>query len=117
MIGAERSMIVTSMQLTISSRRDIAVLQNESSALEGEENVKTTYKGMEQYPHCNPHLGKGEGFLDHRGNIALSSPRWRAAGPIHSPGQTAAHGGARSGCPAVRLACGAGVPDNARRAR
>jgi hypothetical protein len=33
-------MIVTSMQLTISSRRDIAVLQKESSALEGEEGVK-----------------------------------------------------------------------------
>jgi len=28
------------MQLTISSRRDIAVLQKESSALEGEEDVK-----------------------------------------------------------------------------
>src|SRR5579863_363619 len=37
---AERSMIVTSMQLTLSSRRDIAVLQKESSALEGEEDVK-----------------------------------------------------------------------------
>src|SRR5216684_2965906 len=36
---AERSMIVTSMQLTLSSRRDIAVLQKESSALEGEEDV------------------------------------------------------------------------------
>ena len=34
-------MIVTSMQLTISSRRDIAVLQKESSSLEGEEDVKT----------------------------------------------------------------------------
>ena len=34
-------MIVTSMQLTTSSRRDIAVLQKESSALEGdEEDVK-----------------------------------------------------------------------------
>jgi hypothetical protein len=33
-------MIVTSMQLTISSRRDIAVLQKESSSLEGEEDVK-----------------------------------------------------------------------------
>jgi hypothetical protein len=33
-------MIVTSMQLTLSSRRDIAVLQKESSALEGEEDVK-----------------------------------------------------------------------------
>jgi Mg2+/Co2+ transporter CorC len=32
-------MIETSMQLTISSRRDIAVLQKESSALEGEEDV------------------------------------------------------------------------------
>ncbi len=32
-------MIVTSMQITISSRRDIAVLQKESSALEGEEDV------------------------------------------------------------------------------
>jgi hypothetical protein len=32
-------MIVTSMQLTISSRRDIAVLQKESSALEDEEDV------------------------------------------------------------------------------
>jgi hypothetical protein len=33
-------MIVTSMQLTISSRRDIAVLQKESSSLEGQEDVK-----------------------------------------------------------------------------
>jgi len=33
-------MIVTSMQLTLSSRRDIAVWQKESSALEGEEDVK-----------------------------------------------------------------------------
>jgi hypothetical protein len=33
-------MIVTSMQLTLSSRRDIAVLQKESSALEGEVDVK-----------------------------------------------------------------------------
>jgi len=32
-------MIVTSMQLTISSRRDIAVLRKESSSLEGEEDV------------------------------------------------------------------------------
>src|SRR5271155_2665933 len=39
---AKRSMIVTSMQLTISSRRDIAVLQKESSALEGEVDVKWT---------------------------------------------------------------------------
>jgi hypothetical protein len=38
---AKRSMIVTSMQLTISSRRDIAVLQKESSVLEGEEDVKS----------------------------------------------------------------------------
>jgi hypothetical protein len=38
---AERSTIVTSMQLTISSRRDIAVLQKESSALEGEEDVNS----------------------------------------------------------------------------
>jgi hypothetical protein len=37
---AERPMIETSMQLTISSRRDIAVLQKESSAIEGEEDVK-----------------------------------------------------------------------------
>ena len=36
-------MIVTSMQLTISSRRDIAVLQKESSALEGEEDVKVSH--------------------------------------------------------------------------
>ena len=34
-------MIVTSMQLTISSRRDIAVLQKESSALEREEDVNS----------------------------------------------------------------------------
>jgi hypothetical protein len=33
-------MIVTSMQLTTSSRRDIAVLQKESSSLEGEEDFK-----------------------------------------------------------------------------
>ena len=35
-------MIVTSMRLTISSRRDIAVLQKESSTLEGEEDVNET---------------------------------------------------------------------------
>src|SRR5271156_2188284 len=35
-------MIVTSMQLTLSSRRDIAVLQKESSSLEGEEDVKVS---------------------------------------------------------------------------
>src|SRR5258707_13643443 len=40
---AKRSMIVTSMQLTISSRRDIAVLQKESSSLEGEEDVKICF--------------------------------------------------------------------------
>jgi hypothetical protein len=33
-------MIVTSMQLTISSRRDIAVLRKESSSLKGEKDVK-----------------------------------------------------------------------------
>ena len=38
-VCAERSMIVTAMQLKISSRRDIAVLQKESSSLEGEEDV------------------------------------------------------------------------------
>jgi hypothetical protein len=32
-------MIVTTMQLTISSRRDIAALQKESPALEGGEDV------------------------------------------------------------------------------
>jgi len=41
---AERSMIVTSMQLTISSRRDIAVLQKESSALEGEGDVNLKFR-------------------------------------------------------------------------
>ena len=41
-------MIVTSMQLTISSRRDIAVLQKESSSLEGEEDVKAT--SIEAHP-------------------------------------------------------------------
>ena len=39
-------MIVTSMQLTISSRRDIAVLQKESSFLEGEEDVKSLQFSM-----------------------------------------------------------------------
>lgn len=34
-------MIVTSMQLTKSSRRDIAVLEKESSALEGEDDVNS----------------------------------------------------------------------------
>jgi len=38
-------MIVTSMQLTLSSRRDIAVLQKESLALEGEEDVKLRLPG------------------------------------------------------------------------
>jgi hypothetical protein len=36
-------MIVTSMQLTISSRRDIAVLRKESSSVEGEEDVKEDF--------------------------------------------------------------------------
>jgi hypothetical protein len=39
--------LVTPMQLTISSRRDIAVLRKESSSLEGKEDVKgseTTYR-------------------------------------------------------------------------
>jgi len=35
-------MIVTSMQLTVSSRRNIAVLQKGSSYLEGEGDVKGT---------------------------------------------------------------------------
>ncbi len=43
-------MIVTSMQLITSSRRDIAVLQKESSSLEGEEDV-------------NPRLAAGYGIL------------------------------------------------------
>jgi hypothetical protein len=38
-VFAERSMIVTSMQPKISSRRDIAVLLKESPSLEGEEDV------------------------------------------------------------------------------
>src|ERR1700692_4939102 len=38
---AERCTIVTSMHLIISSRRDIAVLQKESSAREGEEDVNS----------------------------------------------------------------------------
>jgi hypothetical protein len=41
-------MIVTLMQLTISSRRDIAVLQKESSSLEGEEDVNTNGHGAAQ---------------------------------------------------------------------
>jgi hypothetical protein len=39
-------MIVTSMHRIISSRRDIAVLQKESSALEGEADVKRHARGM-----------------------------------------------------------------------
>ncbi len=39
-------MIVTSMQPTLSSRRDIAVLQKESSSLEGEEDVNDFYWGF-----------------------------------------------------------------------
>src|ERR1700679_464212 len=47
-------MIVTSMQLIISSRRDIAVLQKESSALKGEEDVKNSVlKGHHEIP---PHM-------------------------------------------------------------
>jgi Asp-tRNA(Asn)/Glu-tRNA(Gln) amidotransferase A subunit family amidase len=42
-------MIVTSMQLTISSRRDIAVLQKESSSLEGEEDVKRQCQHADQF--------------------------------------------------------------------
>src|SRR6202051_2475719 len=41
-------MIVTSMQLTISSRRDIAVLQKESSALGGEENVNIGHRALQK---------------------------------------------------------------------
>jgi hypothetical protein len=39
-------MIVTSMHLITSSRRDIAVLQKESSALEGEEDVKSCHNAI-----------------------------------------------------------------------
>ena len=47
-------MIVTSMQLTISSRRDIAVLQKESSALEGEEDVNAYTLSLPVHkPHIN----------------------------------------------------------------
>src|ERR1700732_1921195 len=42
-------MIVTSMQLTISSRRDIAVLQKESSFLEGEEDVNAISSTLLRY--------------------------------------------------------------------
>src|ERR1700722_19437195 len=56
---AERSMIVTSMQLTISSRRDIAVLQKESSSLEGEEDVnrgRVIFERMNHIAICfRPH--------------------------------------------------------------
>ena len=45
-------MIVTSMQLTILSRRDIAVLQKESSALEGGEAVKNTSIGRAGAAYC-----------------------------------------------------------------
>jgi hypothetical protein len=37
---------VTSMQLTISSRRDIAVLRKKSSSLEGEEDVKVLTRNL-----------------------------------------------------------------------
>jgi hypothetical protein len=47
-------MIVTSTQLTISLRRDIAVLQKESSALEGEEDVKEGF-APESKLHCASH--------------------------------------------------------------
>jgi hypothetical protein len=43
-------MIVTSMQLTISSRRDIAVLKKESSALEGGEDVNNSPYGRHRVP-------------------------------------------------------------------
>ena len=47
-------MIVTSTQLTISSRRDIAVSQKESSALEGEEDVNTYTLSLPVHkPHIN----------------------------------------------------------------
>jgi len=51
---AERSMIVTSMQLTISSRRDIAVLRKESSSREGEEDVNISSCIPTQWSR-NPH--------------------------------------------------------------
>src|SRR6266478_8647098 len=51
---AERSMIVTSMQLTLSSRRDIAVLQKESSALEGEEDVKVARLSLQRCDRPKP---------------------------------------------------------------
>jgi hypothetical protein len=40
-------MIVTSMQLTTPSRRDIAVLQKESSSFEGEEDVNESLFGVD----------------------------------------------------------------------
>ena len=57
-------MIVTSMQLTISSRRDNAVLQKESSALEGDEDVNA----MKMFPRREHH------FADHTLN---TTPRAR----------------------------------------
>src|SRR5258708_28303750 len=54
---AKRSMIVTSMQLTSSSRRDIAVLQKESLALKGEEDVNST-------PRLSAPVGSGNLPLD-----------------------------------------------------
>jgi hypothetical protein len=39
-------MIVTLIRLTTTSRRDFAVLQKESSALEGEEDVNVAFRGI-----------------------------------------------------------------------
>jgi hypothetical protein len=47
-------MIETSMQPTISSRRDIAVLQKESSSLEGEEDVNNGLCNSRAAPHDDP---------------------------------------------------------------
>jgi hypothetical protein len=49
-VFAERSMIVTSMQPTISSRRDIAVLRKEFSSFEGEEDVNSRVSFRESMP-------------------------------------------------------------------
>jgi hypothetical protein len=67
-------MIETSMQLTISSRRDIAVLQKESSALEGEEDVKSVFYVGSSHAHirARPRPGQFEFTIGDRNERTMA---------------------------------------------
>src|SRR5713101_5919100 len=92
-------MIVTSMQLTISSRRDIAVLQKESSALEGEEDVKQFSPGCSRRrerdgprptdgpePGAAGHGGHVDERVDHQRDALRDEDRRQAMAPSQCQG-------------------------------